>query len=74
MKNLNDLVSVHKVYDSIEAELIKSQLEAEGIASFLKSDNAGGSLSYLTKTIGIEIVVRKEDAERAQKVIRGRKS
>lgn len=70
MKNFNDLVSVHKVYDSIEAELIKSRLEAEGIANFLKSDNAGGSLSYLTKTIGIEIMARKEDAERANKVIK----
>ncbi len=62
MDNLNDLVSVHKVYDSIEAELIKGRLESEGIESFLKSDNAGGALSYLTPTTGIEIIVRKEDA------------
>ncbi|MFN0065040.1 MAG: putative signal transducing protein [Chlamydiales bacterium] len=65
MKHESNLVSIHKVYDSIEAELIKSQLEAEGIISFLKSDNAGGSLSYFTATLGIEIIVRKEDAERA---------
>ena len=74
MKNAWDLVSIHKVYDTIEAELIKSQLESEGIASFLKSDNAGGSLSYLTSTLGIEIVVRKEDAEAAYKIIRDKQS
>ena len=60
MKNSNDLVSIHRVYDTIEAELIKGQLEAEGIPSFLKSDNAGGSLSYFTTTKGIEIIVNKE--------------
>ena len=74
MKNSRDLVSIHKVYDTVEAELIKSQLDSEGIANFLKSDNAGGSLSYLTFSIGIEIVVRKEDAEVASRLIRERHS
>lgn len=72
MKHADKLVSVHKVYDSIEAELIKSQLEAEGIFSFLKSDNAGGSLSYLTATLGIEIIVCKGDSERAFRIIQNR--
>lgn len=74
MENSSDLVSVHKVYDSIEAELIRAQLESEGIASFLKSDNAGGSLSYLTTTTGIEIIVRKEDVKRAYEIIQERQS
>lgn len=68
------LVSIYKVYDSIEAELIKSQLEAEDIVSFLKSDNAGGSLSYFTATIGIEIIVHKENAEKALKIIQSGRS
>lgn len=70
-ENSNELISVYKVYDSIEAELIKGQLESEGISSFLKSDNAGGVLSHLTITSGIEIIVRKEDAERAYGIIQG---
>ncbi|MCC5831943.1 MAG: DUF2007 domain-containing protein [Chlamydiales bacterium] len=74
MDHSSDLISVHKVYDSIEAELIRGQLESEGIASFLKSDNAGGSLSYLTTISGIEIIVRKEDAERAYVIIQDRRS
>lgn len=69
MENANTLVSVHKVYNSIEAELIKSLLESEEIDCFLKSDNAGGTLSYLTETLGVEIIVRKEDAERALNTI-----
>lgn len=74
MKHDVSLVSIHKVYDAIEAELIKSQLEAEGIISFLKSDNAGGSLSYFTAVLGIEIVICKEDAEKASKIIQNRQS
>lgn len=74
MKNANSLVSVHKVYDSIEAELIKALLESEEIDSFLKSDDAGGSLPYLTAALGVEIIVRKEDAERAINIIQNRNS
>lgn len=37
MNDSGKLVSVYKVYDSIEAELIKSQLEAEEIESFLRA-------------------------------------
>jgi S-adenosylmethionine hydrolase len=72
MENSSKLVSVYKVYDSIEAELMKSKLEAEGITSFLKADNAGGSLSYFTATLGIEIIVREEDVEEAFKIIQER--
>lgn len=61
----NDLICIHRVYEIIEAELIKSHLENEGIPTILKADNAGGSLSYFTSILGVEIIVRKEDAERA---------
>ncbi|MCH9628211.1 MAG: hypothetical protein S4CHLAM2_18670 [Chlamydiales bacterium] len=74
MTQSSDLISVHKVYDSMEAELIKSQLESEGIDCFLKSDNAGGSLSYLTASTGIEIIVRSEEAKQASQIIRERHS
>lgn len=39
MKHASELVNVHKVYNSVEAELIRSQLEAEGIVNFLKADD-----------------------------------
>lgn len=74
MASADDPVCVHKVYDTIEAEMIRGWLEVEGIDAFLKSDNAGGALTYLTTTIGIEIMVRNEDAEHAYQLIQGRKS
>lgn len=67
--SLDDLVCIHRVYETIEAELIKSHLEVAGIPAILKADNAGGSLSYLTSILGIEIIVRREDAERAHHYI-----
>ncbi|MCH9611356.1 MAG: DUF2007 domain-containing protein [Chlamydiae bacterium] len=69
MKEANEFVSVHRAYDTIEAELVRGLLGAEGIPSFTKGDNAGGSLSYLTNTSGIEILVNKDDAQRAQQII-----
>ncbi len=68
-KSSDDLICIHKVYEAIEAELIKSHLEVEGIPAILKGDNAGGTLSYLTSSLGIEIIVRKEDVTRALQYI-----
>lgn len=69
IKKANDLVSIIKVYDIMTAELIKAHLDDKGIASCLKSDNAGGALSYFTTIVGIEITVCKQDAEAASKII-----
>ena len=74
MKQSNDLVSVHRVYEAIEAELIKGLLEAKGIPCFLKADNASGSLSYFTASTGIEIIVNKEDLEKACNIIQNNES
>ncbi len=70
MKKLDDIICVHKVYDSMEAELMKSQLEAENIDCFLKSDNAGGVLSHLTYATGIEIMVKQTDVQQAKTVLK----
>ncbi len=72
MKNSEDSIIIYKTYDSIEADMVKAQLESEGIPSFLKSDNAGGMLPQLTAINGIEIIVRKEDEQRALQVIQDR--
>ena len=74
MKQSNDLVSVHRAYETVEAEMIKNKLEAEGIPCFLKADHAGGSLSYFTATAGIEIIVNREDAVEAYQIIQGKES
>jgi len=69
-----DIVRAYTTYDSIEADLIKAQLESEGISCFLKSDNAGGVLPQLTMTTGIEVMVRAEDKSKTLQIIKERKA
>lgn len=60
---MDDIICLHKVYSSVEAESIKFRLESAGIQCYLRSDNAGGMLPYLTPITGIGIMIRKEDEE-----------
>lgn len=71
----DDLITVHVVFDSLQAELIRCRLDTAGIANFLKSDNAGGVLPHLTRdTGGIKVIVRKEDVSRATEIIQQREA
>ena len=67
-----DLVTIYTSYDSVEADLIKAQLEDAGIPNFLKSDNAGGALPHLTMMTGIQVMVRNEDEQQATQIIQDR--
>lgn len=66
---MDDIICLHKVYSSVEAESIKFRLESAGIQCYLRSDNAGGMLLYLTPATGIGIMIRKEDEEVATEVL-----
>jgi hypothetical protein len=59
-------VTVFVTYDSLEAEMIKDLLESGEIPVVLKSSKVS-----LGKMGEIKILVRKEDKETAEKLIRG---
>lgn len=63
------MISIFKSYSSIEADLIKAQLEAEDIPCFLKADNAGGTMPHLTFSNGIDIMVLEEVQKAAEKIL-----
>ena len=63
-----DLVVVRTFLNSFDAELAKSALEAAQIESMIRADDAGGMRPHLWMG-GIELVVRAEDAERANEVL-----
>lgn len=65
----DDSICICKTYDVTEAELIRMQLEAEGIICFLKSDNAGSVLSHPTMMTGTEVMVRGKDEREAKQII-----
>jgi hypothetical protein len=64
------LVVVRSFRDRFEADLAQSALEAAGIESLVRSDDAGGMRPALTFSNGAELVVRIEDVERASEILR----
>ena len=64
------LVVIRSFGDRFEAELAQSALEAAGIESIVRSDDAGGMRPAMTFANGAQLVVRFEDAERADEVLR----
>ena len=67
---MTETISIYKAYDSIEAEMVKSKLENEGIICFLKSDNAGGFLPHMTFAGGIDVMVQEQEAELALNLLK----
>lgn len=51
------------------AEFGKMLLEGSGVPSFLRADDSGGWRPYMTIAIGVRLVVRAADFERANAVL-----
>jgi hypothetical protein len=64
-------VTVLITYDSLEAEMIKDLLESGGIPVVLRSSKVSPYPVSVGKMGEIKILVRKEDKEAAEKVIKG---
>ena len=64
---------MRKVYSTpslVEADIVKSFLEANGIKCFLQDKNIATSYPAVTFYTGVRIMVRDEDYEPALQVIR----
>lgn len=64
-------VKVFVTYDPVEAEIIKDLLESGGISVVLRSLKVSPYPVNIGKMGEVNILVRKEDKEEAEKVIRG---
>jgi hypothetical protein len=63
------LVVVRRFSDRVEAELAQGALEAAGIESMVRSDDAGGMRPAMAFSNGAEVLVRAEDAAEAGDVL-----
>jgi hypothetical protein len=63
------LVVVRTFADRVEAELAQGALEAAGIESMVRNDDAGGMQPAMAFSNGAELLVRAEDAGEAQDVL-----
>ncbi len=66
-----ELVVVGTFSDRIEAELAASALEAAGIDSMIRDDDAGGMQPAMGFTSGVELLVRAADASAAGEILEG---
>jgi hypothetical protein len=67
----DELVVVGTFSDRIEADLAASALEAAGIASMIRSDDAGGLRPAMAFSNGVELLVRTEEAAAAGEILAG---
>ena len=65
------LVTVSTFRSMADAEIAKGILDAEGIDSMLRADNAGGMYPGMS---GAELLVRAEDAPKASEALQKRHS
>jgi Putative prokaryotic signal transducing protein len=66
--NPDELVVLATFVNNFDAEVARSALEAAGIDVMIRADDCGGLRPHLWMG-GVELVVRREDAERAREVL-----
>ncbi len=70
MRPVEEALRVIRTFRSeIEADLARSALEAAGIDSMVRSDDCGGVAPHLRWMRGGALLVREEDAARAEEVL-----
>jgi hypothetical protein len=68
----DEVVTVRTFISESEADIAKAALEAFGIECMFSRDDCGGQRPHLVIGTGIRLLVRSEDAERAEEVLANR--
>ncbi|CAN5539295.1 hypothetical protein BH10ACI1_BH10ACI1_31210 [soil metagenome] len=65
-----ELVIIATTFDLVEAEMLRSQLEAEGFEVYLADENIVGVINLLANAVGgIKIKVPSSEADEAAKFV-----
>jgi hypothetical protein len=65
----NNLKTISIYSDSIEANIAKGKLEAEGVRCFLKNETITNNTGFSSMYGGIELMVGESDVERAKDLL-----
>ncbi len=65
-----NLVTIKQFSYRHEAELAKGILEDQGIEVFMSADDCGGVRPELSFSIGVELLVKKEDLEKCREILK----
>ena len=61
-----------KIFNSrLTAEIARGNLEANGIGAMVSADDGGGYRPELAFALGVRLLVRKENEERALEILEG---
>jgi len=67
----DNTTSVVQMYATRQAaEFGKMVLEGSGVPSFIRGDDAGGMRPFMAPVTGVRLVVRTQDMERADDILR----
>ena len=64
----DDLQVIRTFITNVDAQLAHSALEAAGIESMIRADDCGGTRPHFW-VAGVELLVRSEDAQRADEIL-----
>jgi hypothetical protein len=65
----DELVTIATFGNSIEAGIAKAALQVEGIHAAIAGEDPGGALAFMTSSIGVKLLVRREDMKAALQVL-----
>ena len=66
-----DLVLIARLFTPIEAHMLQSRLEAEGVPAVVTDDHIVGVNPFLTMAVGgVRVLVPESDVERAREIVR----
>lgn len=63
------LITLTTFYNPLQAEIVKTRLESEGIPCFLTDGNLLPSLSFFSDEGGVKLKIHKQDFDRAKQII-----
>ena len=72
---MGDLINIRSFSQRHEAELAKGLLSEQGIEAIIQADDCGGMRPHLTLgTAGVQLLIKREDVEKAKEILRTIKS
>lgn len=69
MKNEQEFTVLRTFNNAGEAAVLKSLLDSAGIDNFIRNDATSLVLPMLNESVGVKVVVRTEDLEKAEEFL-----
>ena len=65
----NEFFTIRTFSNLLDAEVAVEHLKSHRIEASIKKDDAGGTRPHLQLTFGVDVVIFKKDAKRAEEIL-----